>query len=218
MSKKFWIFFAVLVVGVLGFSVMQSKSKAEPKRKIENPKIVQTDDHIRGKVDSKVYFIEYADFECPACNSWAPELQKIEAEYGDRVAFVFRHFPLTNLHVNALAAARASEAAGLQGKFWEMHDLLFSKYNEWKGDNKSAQGKFESYAEELGLDMDQFRQDYKSEAVLDRINSDAASATELGATGTPTFFVNGELLELKNVTEGAPILRKTLDEKLGSEQ
>ena len=218
MNKKFWIFFAVLVVGVLGFAVMQSKSKAEPKRKIENPKIVQTDDHIRGKVDSKVYFIEYADFECPACNSWEPELQKIEAEYGDRVAFIFRNFPITSAHVNALAAARTAEAANLQGKFWEMHDLLFSKYNEWKGDNKSAQGKFESYAEELGLDMDQFRQDYKSEAVLDRINSDAASATELGATGTPTFFVNGELLELKNVTEGAPILRKTLDEKLGSEQ
>ena len=218
MSKKFWIFFAVLVVGVLGFAVVQSKSKAEPKRKIENPKIVQTDDHIRGKVDSKVYFIEYADFECPACNSWEPELQKIEAEYGDRVAFIFRNFPITSAHVNALAAARTAEAANLQGKFWEMHDLLFSKYNEWKGDNKSAQGKFESYAEELGLDMDQFRQDYKSEAVLDRVNSDAAAASELGVTATPTFFVNGELLELKNVTEGAPILRKTLDEKLGSEQ
>ena len=218
MSKKFWIFFAVLVVGVLGFAVMQSKSKAEPKRKIENPKIVQTDDHIRGKVDSKVYFIEYADFECPACNSWAPELQKIEAEYGDRVAFVFRHFPLTNLHVNALAAARASEAAGLQGKFWEMHDLLYSKSTEWTADNKSAQDKFEGYAAELDLNLEQFKTDYASEAVLDRINSDAASATELGATGTPTFFVNGELLELKNVTEGAPILRRTLDEKLGSEQ
>ena len=218
MNKKFWIFFAVLVVGVLGFAVMQSKSKAEPKRKIENPKIVQTDDHVRGKVGSEIVVTTYGDFECPACNSWEPELQKIEAEYGDRVAFIFRNFPITSAHVNALAAARTAEAANLQGKFWEMHDLLFSKYNEWKGDNKSAQGKFESYAEELGLDMDQFRQDYKSEAVLDRVNSDAAAASELGVTATPTFFVNGELLELKNVTEGAPILRKTLDEKLGSEQ
>ena len=218
MNKKFWIFFAVLVVGVLGFAVMQSKSKAEPKRKIENPKIVQTDDHVRGKVGSEIVVTTYGDFECPACNSWAPELQKIEAEYGDRVAFVFRHFPLTNLHVNALAAARASEAAGLQGKFWEMHDLLYSKSTEWTADNKSAQDKFEGYAAELDLNLEQFKTDYASEAVLDRINSDAASATELGATGTPTFFVNGELLELKNVTEGAPILRRTLDEKLGSEQ
>jgi protein-disulfide isomerase len=218
MSKKFWIFFAVLVVGVLGFAVMQSKSKAEPKRKIENPKIVQTDDHIRGKVDSKVYFIEYADFECISCNQWEPRLKEIEEEYGDRVAFIFRNFPITSAHVNALAAARTAEAANLQGKFWEMHDLLFSKYNEWKGDNKSAQGKFESYAEELGLDMDQFRQDYKSEAVLDRVNSDAAAASELGVTATPTFFINGELVETKSMEEGLKNIRKTLDEKLSTEQ
>jgi protein-disulfide isomerase len=98
MSKKFWIFFAVLVVGVLGFAVMQSKSKAEPKRKIENPKIVQTDDHIRGKVDSKVYFIEYADFECPfLVTQWAPEgSRKLKPNMVTELPSSLGHFPLTS--------------------------------------------------------------------------------------------------------------------------
>lgn len=214
MNKKFWIVFTVLVLAVFGLAISQSKKDTQTSRVIADPTVVQEDDHIRGNKDSQVYLITYGDFECPACNSWEPELQKIKDEYGDRVAFVFRNFPLTDKHVNAIAAARTAESAALQGKFWEMHDLLYAKWSEWKGDNKSAQAKFEVYAESLGLDMTKFREDYKSEAVADRVNSDLVSANKVGATGTPTFILNGQMLEAGSVSEGSKQMRAKLDEAL----
>ncbi len=214
MNKKFWIVFVALVVGALGFAVVQSKKDSSSTRKIEDPKIVQTDDHIRGKADSKVYMITYGDYECPACNSWEPSLQQIKDEFGDRVAFIFRNFPLTDKHVNAFAAARAAESASLQGKFWEMHDLLYSKTAEWTGESKSTQATFEGYAQQLGLDMQKFKTDYVSEQIADRINSDLLSAGKVGATGTPTFLINGELVDAGTVTAGKDKIRQILTEKL----
>jgi protein-disulfide isomerase len=217
MSKKFWAVFILIVVGVFVLAFSESRKETTTSRKIDNPKIVQADDHIRGKLDSTVYMFTYGDFECPACNAWEPEVQKITEEYKDRVAFIFRHFPLTDKHINAFAAARASEAAAKQGKFWEMHDLLYEKWSEWQGDNKSAQGKFEGYAAELNLDLDKFKEDYKSEEVADRVNSDLASASVMGATGTPTFFINGEIIDVGSVSEGREALRRALDAKLNQQ-
>jgi len=217
MNKKFWMFFIVLVLAVFGFAISSSKKNSGTTRKVADPTVVQADDHVRGKTDSKVYLITYGDYECPVCNSWEPELQKIKEEYGDRVAFVFRNFPLTDKHVNAFAAARAAEAADLQGKFWEMHDKLYLNWSEWKGDNKSAQSKFEAYAQELGLDMAKFKEDYKSEAVADRINSDLESASKVGAEGTPTFLLNGQKIEPGPVSTGKDKLRQLLDEKLSKQ-
>lgn len=214
MSKKFWAVFIVLVIGILGFAVYQSKKNSATTRVVADPLQVQADDHIRGKTDSKTYFITYGDYECPACNAWEPELTNLRFEYGDRVAFIFRNFPLTDKHINAYAAARAAEAASLQGKFWEMHDLLYKSWNEWKGDNKSAQSKFESYAEELGLDMVKFKEDYKSNAVADRINSDLASANKVGASGTPTFIISGELFSVSTIEQDKAKVRQMLDAKL----
>lgn len=214
MSKKFWIVFIALVIGVLSFAVYQSKKSSQTSRKIENPLAMQADDHVRGKTDSKVYLIEYGDYECPACNAWEPEVESLLKDYGDRVAFVFRNFPLTDKHINAYAAARAAEAASLQNKFWEMHDLLYKNWESWKGDNKSAQSKFESYAEELGLDMAKFKEDYQSSTVADRINSDLASANQVGATGTPTFIVSGQLFSVSTLAEDKQKIRQLLDKKL----
>ncbi len=214
MSKKFWLVFIALVFGVLSFAVYQSKKTSDTSRKIENPLSLQADDHLRGKTDAKVYFIAYGDYECPACNAWEPELEKLLAEYGDKVAFTFRNFPLTDKHINAYAAARAAEASALQGKFWEMHDLLYENWNDWKGDNKSAQSKFEGYAEELSLDITKFKEDYKSSTVADRINSDLASANKVGATGTPTFVVSGELFSVNTLSEDKQKIRQLLDKKL----
>ncbi len=214
MSKKFWVVFLILVIGILGFAVYQSKKNSSNSRTIADPLVVQADDHIRGKAGSKVYLITYGDYECPACNAWEPELQSLRAEYADRVEFVFRNFPLTDKHINAYAAARAAEAASLQNKFWEMHDLLYAKWNEWKGDNKSAQSKFETYAEELNLDMVKFKEDYQSSAVADRINSDLASANKVGATGTPYFIVSGQKFEVGTISEDKQKLRQTLDDQL----
>jgi protein-disulfide isomerase len=216
MSKKFWIVFIAIVVGVFAFAFSQSSKESSTSRKVENPKVVQADDHIRGKADSKVYMITYGDFECPACNAWEPEVQKITEEYKDEVAFIFRHFPLTDKHINAFAAARASEAAAKQGKFWEMHDLLYEKWSQWQGNNKSAQTTFEGYAEELSLDLNKFKEDYQSSEVADRINSDLASAKVIGATGTPTFAVNGEIIDVGSVSEGAQTLRNAIEAKLNN--
>lgn len=214
MSKKFWVVFVILIVGVLGFAVFEGKKNSKSTRKIEDPYSVQADDHIRGKTDAKVSLITYGDYECPACNAWEPEVQTMLTEYQDRVAFIFRNFPLTDKHVNAYAAARAAEAASLQGKFWEMHDLLYEKWNEWKGDNKSAQSKFETYAEELNLNLTQFKLDYESSAVADRINSDLASANKIGATGTPTFVVNGERFDVGSLADSKDKLKALIDKKL----
>ncbi len=217
MNKKFWIFFIVLVIGIFGLAISSSKNNSSTSRKIDDPTIVQSDDHIRGKTDSKVYVITYGDYECPVCNAWEPELQKIREEYNDKVAFVFRNFPLTDKHVNAYAAARAAEAAAKQGKFWEMHDMLYTRWSEWKGDNKSAQSKFEQYAQELGLNMDQYKSDYESESVADRINSDLQSASKVGAEGTPTFLINGQKVEVGAVSTGGQKMRQLLNEKLAQQ-
>lgn len=214
MNKKFWIIFVAIIVIVFGLAISSSKKNGASSRKIADPTAIQEDDHVRGRQGSKVYFITYGDFECPACNAWEPELQTIQKEYKDRVAFIFRHFPLTDKHVNAFAAARASEAAAKQGKFWEMHDKLYATWSEWKGDNKSAQNKFEGYAKELGLNMSQFKDDYVSESVADRINSDLQSASKVGADGTPTFLLNGEKIELSSVSDGKNKLRELLNQKL----
>lgn len=220
MNKKFWIGFIILVIGVMAFAVYSSKKGATTTRRVEDPTVVQADDHIRGKVDSENYLIVYGDFECPVCNSWEPSLQKIEQDYSDRVAFIFRHNPITSAHVNALAASRAAVAADKQGKFWEMHDLLYLKWNEWRGDVRSAQGKFEGYASELGLDLEQFKSDYKSKEVADRINSDFNSGNafikdEDDVTGTPTFYINGVKFEPGAPGEGEAKIRAELDRILG---
>jgi protein-disulfide isomerase len=217
MNKKFWIALLIIIVGVFGLAITQSNKDSAIKRKVENPKAVQADDHIRGKSDSKVYLITYGDYECPACNAWEPEIQKIKDEYKDRVAFIFRNLPLTDKHINAFAAARAAEAANLQGKFWEMHDLLYVKWEEWNGDNKSAQTKFETYAQELGLDMAKFKTDYQSEVVADRINSDLVTASAVGADGTPTFLINGEKVKVDAVSSGKTEIRRLLDQKLSAQ-
>lgn len=217
MNKKFWIVFIVIVLAVFGLAISSSKKNGTTSRKIEDPTVVQADDHIRGKTDSKVYLITYGDYECPVCNAWEPGIQSIKEEYGDRVAFVFRNFPLTDKHVNAFAAARAAEAAGLQGKFWEMHDMLYARWSEWEGDNKSAQSKFESYAEELGLDMAKFKSDYQSAEVADRINSDLESAAKVGADGTPTFLLNGQKVEPGAASTGKDKLKQFLGAKLAQQ-
>ncbi len=213
MNKKFLAVLTLIIVAVVGV-VVYSATKKTPGRSVEKPKEVQVDDHVRGKAGSKVYLVEYADYECPACHEWEPTVEKITKEYGDRVAFIFRNYPLTDIHINAKAAAKAAEAAGLQGKFWEMHDLIYAKYSDWANARKSEQAKFEEMAQSLGLDMTKFKADYLSNAVEDRINSDIESAKTMKVGGTPTFFLNGEKIELGSISSGEQKLRDLLDAKL----
>lgn len=146
----------------------------------------------KGNAAAKVSVIEYGDFQCPACVAYNPFIAQLLADYGDRVVFVFRNFPLYQIHKNATISAQAAEAAGLQGKYWEMYDLLYDNQSDWASESagKVVDGYFAKYAESLGLDLAKFRNDIDSAQVKEKITSDAAGANAAKVDHTPTFFVN----------------------------
>ncbi|PZF83067.1 Na+/H+ antiporter NhaA [Jiangella anatolica] len=143
-------------------------------------------DHIRGPVDGAVTLIEYGDFECPYCGRAEPALRELTEAFGDELTFVFRHLPLTDVHEHAQLAAEAAEAAGKQGRFWELHDLLLTHQDALTYPDLLG------YAEELGLDVDRFARDVSSRHFALRVTRDVESADQSGVAGTPTFFVNGQ--------------------------
>ncbi|MFY9618623.1 MAG: thioredoxin domain-containing protein [Pyrinomonadaceae bacterium] len=151
------------------------------------------------KVSSPVVLEEYGDYQCPPCGILFPVLKQIEHEYGDQVRFVFRHFPLTKIHPNAMTAAQAAEAAGNQGKFSQMHDRLYGTQNAWK-DQADARPMFIGYARELGLNVEQFTRDMDSTAVAQRIASDMQRGSSVGVSGTPTVFIDGQMLRYEATT------------------
>lgn len=142
----------------------------------------------------KPVLIEYSDFQCPACAAYYPMVKAVVAEFGNRIQFVYRHFPLSNIHKNALASSYAAEAAGKQNKFWEMHDKLFEHQKEWSEDS-NANTHFEKYAQELGLNLDTFKKDRDSAEVRDRVAQSYRSGEAAGVPGTPTFFFNGKRIQ-----------------------
>ena len=147
--------------------------------------------HTHGSATAKVTLEEFGDFECPPCGALHPILKTMETEFGpDRLRIIFREFPLVPTHPHALSAARAAEAAGLQGRFWEMHHMLYDNQNEWH-EAFDVRQIFEGYAKKIGLDVKQFNDDLTSEAVERRIFLDGKRAHSLGVTGTPTVFING---------------------------
>ncbi len=141
-----------------------------------------------------VTVVEFSDFQCPACLSIQAPLKEILKKYEGKVEFVYRHFPLSSIHKNAQVAAQVAEAAGLQGKFFEMHDILFAKQTEWAGQNDPMES-FNAYAMMLGLEMTKFEADVKSQSVKDMVNTDSLDATRYRLSGTPSFFVNGRKVE-----------------------
>lgn len=145
------------------------------------------------KVSSPVVLEEYGDYQCPPCGQLHPVLKQIEHDYGDQLRVVFRHYPLTKIHKNAMMAARAAEAARNQGKFWEMHDQLYRNQNAWK-DLDDARSAFIGYARELGLNVDRFTRDMDSPDIEQRISSDMQKGSAGGVTGTPTVFIEGHML------------------------
>ena len=149
-----------------------------------------SDDYIKGNKEAKVTIVEYLDFECEACGAYYPVVKSLMTEFGQDVRFVTRYFPLPG-HKNSMTSASAVEAAAKQGKYWEMHDLLFTEQRSW-GEKTSAEPKiFEEYAKKLGLNMEQYARDVNSKETKARIERDKNAGTRLGISGTPTFFVNG---------------------------
>jgi protein-disulfide isomerase len=160
---------------------------------------------VKGPADAKLAVIEFSDFQCPFCSRVTPTLKQIQREYGDEVRIVFKHLPL-RIHPKAPAAHAAAEAAHRQGKFWEMHDLIFSNQRAMSPE------KYEEYAEQLGLDLEQFKADVASAEVQAKIDSDKAEAAKLGVTGTPAFFINGRFL---SGAQPFAAFKAMIDEELG---
>lgn len=146
--------------------------------------------HVLGPPTAPAHLEEFGDFECPPCGMFHPILEQMHQEFGDRLAITFREFPLVPAHQHALAAASAAEAAGLQGKFWEMHDLLYERQKTWKTEF-DVRPVFEGYAREIGLDLERYRRDMAGEVVAQRIMQDGKRGHSLDVKGTPTVFLNG---------------------------
>jgi protein-disulfide isomerase len=142
-------------------------------------------DHVRGPAKAPVTLVEYGDFECPYTRRARPRVRRLSQEFGDRLLFVFRNFPLTRIHPHAQAAAEAAEAAAAQGRYWEMHDLLFDNQRHLED------GDLRRYAEQLGLGLKRFDRELAEHAHARRVNEDVRSGLKSGVKGTPTFFVNG---------------------------
>lgn len=142
-----------------------------------------------GNPDAKLRIVEFGDYQCGACGYYHPIVKDIMDEFGDDVYFVFRHFPLVNAHQFAVMAASAAEAAGRQGKFWEMHDLIMTNQQAWS--RGMATSAFLAYARELGLNDVQFQQDVRNTDIRNKIERDYAAGLELNINSVPTFFFNG---------------------------
>ncbi|MDO8495729.1 MAG: DsbA family protein [bacterium] len=147
-------------------------------------------DWTQGPKDAPHILIQYGDFQCPACGSYYPLIKKLLKEHGEEFQFVYRHFPLL-IHPYARVAVQAAEAAGHQGRFWDMHDLLFEHQAEWSA-APLPEVFFNEYARLMGLNLEQFRKDESSDEVKDKVERDYYGGLRAGVDGTPTFFLNGE--------------------------
>jgi protein-disulfide isomerase len=162
---------------------MKRELSSIPPRSLTLP--VAKRDHIQGPIDASIALVEYGDYECPFCGQAYPIIKAIQERLGDRLCFAFRNFPLINSHPHALHAAEAAEAAGAQGKFWEMHDLLFEN-QEALEDEELAE-----YASTLGLDARRLIDEVLSGIHTTRVREDFRSGARFGVNGTPTLFING---------------------------
>ncbi len=151
---------------------------------------ITENDNVKGAQNAKVTIVEWSDFQCPACRSYAPVLDQLVTLYPNDVRLVYKHFPLRSIHFRAQDAAEASEAAALQGKFWEMATRLFADQDIWSRGRGTEQ--FENYAKDLGLDLAKFKQDISSETVKNAVDEDYSAGLELGVNSTPTLYVNGK--------------------------
>jgi protein-disulfide isomerase len=164
--------------------------------------------HVRGAANAQVTLEEFGDYQCPPCGALYRELKKIESEYHDRLRLIFRHYPITDRHKNAVLAAHAAEAAGSQNKYWEMHDRLYETQKDW-AETDTARSVFVNYAREIGLDVERFTRDMDGTDADARIAADKQRAQVLGVMGTPTLFVNGRQLKAEAMTP--EMIRKAID-------
>lgn len=171
---------------------------------------IENGNYLSASPSAKVTLIEFGDYECPACVIYSPFVKQLLTDFAGRMNFVFRNFPL-NQHANAMVAAQAAEAAGLQGKFWQMHDKLYESSNDWSN-SSDAKGIFVGYAQTLGLNIDKFKTDIDSQAVKNTIENDINDGNLIKLTETPTFYLNG--IKIENLSGSYADFKKIVNGQL----
>jgi protein-disulfide isomerase len=198
MSRNFWIIVVVIVVVLVGIFTLTGKNGTTSSN-------LKPTEHIIGKGQSGVTLVEYGDYQCPYCGEYYSTIKQVQAIYNNQIYFQFRNFPLTSIHPNAYAGARAAEAAGLMGKFWQMHDLLYTQNQEYYNSNgayatwigaSNPLSVFDQDAQSLGLNVAQFNKLYNSNRVNNLILADQNAGNALGIDATPTFIIDGKQVQI----------------------
>lgn len=221
MSGKAWAVFAIIIAAIFGGVIWnnnQARLDISDIGKEASLTIRQAEerngnigDRIKGNPQAKVLLVEYGDFQCGPCRSVHPDIKAVVDKYPKDVALVYRNFPIGTSHPNARAAAAAAEAAGQQGKYWEMHDLIYDKQDEWSSAQASDRNAiFSGYAKQLGLNEQQFADDMAKPEISKKINFDMALARLNQVQGTPTIYLNGEQLKLTNTTSISTAVEEAL--------
>jgi protein-disulfide isomerase len=200
-----WAIGSLLVVlAAVALYTFTGAAASEPSRAPQ----ATTSDISYGPADADLTVIEYSDFQCPFCAHYGPIMDTLRTEYGDRVRFVFRFFPLSD-HEHGMSSAQAAYAAHLQGRFWEMHDLLFERQEEWSQSTDPTPA-FESYAQSLGLELERFRSDASAQSTVDFIEGQRAAGDEAGVSHTPWFVVGDDAVLPRTLEE----FRKEIEARL----
>jgi Na+/H+ antiporter, nhaA family protein len=211
MTKKAWIIFAAMCVGLIGGLIfLQQRNQIDvssvdtTKAQPASSESGDISEHVYGNSNSKVLLVEYADFQCPGCNSSYPVTKKVIEKYKDKIGFIFRNYPLTSAHPNALAAAAAAESAGLQGKYWEMHNSLFENRASWVELSGSTRTEnFVKLASDIkGLNIEKFKADLENPNIRKKIDYDMALGKKDSVGGTPAMYINGKDVGSQKVLNG----------------
>jgi protein-disulfide isomerase len=224
MDKRFWGIIAVIAVVLGGIFFITSDRKASA----PGSSSVSASNHVKNGGANSVKLTEYGDFQCPACGMYYPLVEQIADTYKDQLTFQFRNFPLSQIHPNAIAGARAAEAADMQGKFWQMYDKLYQEnglyyqaqkegkaYQTWIG-STTPLNEFTQYASELSLDVNKFKQDYASKTVNDRVQADVREGNRLKVNSTPTFFIDGKKISNPNSQDAfKKVIETAIEQKTG---
>ncbi|MGC1176778.1 MAG: thioredoxin domain-containing protein [Candidatus Saccharimonadales bacterium] len=199
MSKQFWGVIVVIILIFVGIFALGGNSSKTSGTKGSSSALTN---HVEGKGTTHVTLVEYGDYQCPFCGEYYPTVKQVQSEFNDRIIFQFRNFPLVSIHQNAFAGARAAEAAALQGKFWQMHDLLYENQTQWSGGSDPSSF-FTQYAQQLRLNVAQFKNDYASSKVNDAVNADMAEGNKLKIDSTPTFILDGKELDVRQLVDSS---------------
>lgn len=221
MSKQFLAVVAAIIIVFVGIFVISNNNSSSS----NNSGGASPTSHIEGQGQDHVTLVEYGDYQCPYCAEYYPTVKQVASEYNTQMTFQFRNFPLTSLHPNAFAAARAAEAANLQGKFWQMHDLLYTQSVEYYNSNETLSNwvassdpstYFDQYAQELGLNVPKFKSDYSSDKVNNTVNADMNAGNALGVNATPTFYLDGKEIQVGNsVASFEKLINAAIAQKTG---